>query len=84
MFARKVTEQVAMAYFHIVAVENAKGATILVIIKSGLTVLKAAIIELACIGIVQVDAVPATATHVEEVKTSGIGYSKEDGIVFRA
>ena len=52
MFARKVAKQVAMAYFHIVAIENAKGATILVVIKGGFTILEAAVTEFACIGFV--------------------------------
>ena len=84
VFAREVAKQGTMTDFHIVAVDDTQGTAVLVVVKGGFAVLEAAVIQFACTGFFHADAIPATTTHVEEVKPCSVGYSEEDGIVFRS
>ena len=73
-----------MANYHVSAAEDAEGAAVLVLVQSRFAVLEAAIVELTTIRFFQSDTIPATATRVEDMKTSRVDHGEDDGVVFRA
>ena len=83
MFAREVAKQGAVADDHVVAVEDAQRTAVLVVVKGGFAILEATVIQFGCTSPFHADAVPATSSKVEEMKSSGIGYSKENRVVLR-
>ena len=84
VFAREVAKQGAVGDFNVVAVIDAQGAAVLVVVQGRLTILEAAVLKLGGTGFFQTNAVPATTTHVEDMKPRGVGDGEDDGVVVGA
>ena len=81
VFAREIAKESAVADFHILAVEDTHGATILVAVQSRLAVLEAAVVEPATARILHSDAVPSATTRVEDREPCCVGNGEADGVV---
>ena len=84
MFAREVAKQGAVGDFHAVAVIDAQGAAVLVVVQGRLAILEAAVLKFGGAGFFQTNAIPAATTHVEYMKPCSVGYGEDDGVIVSA